>query len=194
MLSLKKDSTISSKVSEYDNVPVLPANYHNYVAGPFPVPLFDTQPEPSQQLSPVSSSSPTSPVSPTHSYQERKSPPPVPRPLQFPTEGNQNEFDVLEEKQQREQRKPPSPALPSYQFPVEESQMGVDSLDGRHQQQQKQKQYESSLDHRLTVQHRKLPQQQQGQSRRDGLAAECASGRSASIRPHEQEQHHTKPR
>lgn len=185
MLSLKKDSTISSKVSEYDNVPVLPANYHNYVAGPFPVSLLDTQPE-SQQHLPVSSSSPTYPP---HFYQERKSPPPVSRPLQFPTEGNQNEFDVLEEKQQRQERKPPSPAHPSCQFSAKESQMNVDSLDGRRQHQQKRKQYESSLDGRLAVHHRKLPQQQQGQSR-----MECASGRSASTVLHEQEQQHSKPR
>lgn len=190
-MSLKKDSTISSKVSEYDNVPVLPADYHNHIAAPFPVSLFDTQTELSHHHGPFSSSSPTSPVPTTHSCHVRESPPPVPRPLQFPTEENQTGFDGMEGKQQRQQRKSPSPVPRPFQFPMEECQTGFDSLEEKQQQQQK---VGSDLGHRLALQEQKQPRQEQGQPKREGEPLECVSGRSVAIlHHHHQQQQHSKP-
>ena len=87
MLSLNKDSTISSKASEYDNVPVLPLDYHSYPAAPFPTSTLD-RPQVSPRRSSLSSSA-TVAVSPSSSLQYEEPPLPSPRLLQFPTEENQ---------------------------------------------------------------------------------------------------------
>ncbi|KAK8377923.1 hypothetical protein O3P69_014099 [Scylla paramamosain] len=103
MLPLNKDSTISSKVSEYDNVPVLPIDYHNHVPAPFPASIDDLSPVP-QHRSSLSSSSTfaVSTVSPSYSLQCEESASATPRLLQFPTEENQLPFDT-EKKQQQQQ-------------------------------------------------------------------------------------------
>ncbi|XP_069193967.1 plasma membrane ascorbate-dependent reductase CYBRD1 isoform X3 [Procambarus clarkii] len=90
MLGINKDSTISSKLSEYDNVPVLPGDYHNHHHD-------DLACSPTHQAGYLLDDPP--PV-PPHQVQARQGRHSIPRdyhkdspspqkPLQFPTEENQ---------------------------------------------------------------------------------------------------------
>ncbi|XP_042880285.1 plasma membrane ascorbate-dependent reductase CYBRD1-like isoform X2 [Penaeus japonicus] len=121
-MSLRKDATISSKMSEYDNVPVLPGNYHDFkdqndlplppsqhlnsfpVDDPPPVPPHQTitagttQPQqqyPQQQHCPQQY--PQQQQSLQYQQQEQQYLPPANRPLQFPTEkAPQQDYDSLD--------------------------------------------------------------------------------------------------
>ena len=103
MLPLNKDSTISSKMSEYDNVPVLPIDYHNQAPAPFPVSIDDPCQVPQHRSSLSSSSTlPVSTVSPSYSLQCGESTIATPRLLQFPTEENQLPLDTEKRPQQQQ--------------------------------------------------------------------------------------------
>ncbi|XP_053632004.1 plasma membrane ascorbate-dependent reductase CYBRD1 isoform X3 [Cherax quadricarinatus] len=126
MLSIKKDSTISSKLSEYDNVPVLPGDYHNHVnhddlttssthlsgfllddpppVPPHQAPLSNTTLQRQQESSPQHHSSPQhQQLSPQHkqSSPQHQESPPQQRPLQFPTDDNQ--LELLQDQQKLQQ-------------------------------------------------------------------------------------------
>ncbi|MPD04936.1 hypothetical protein E2C01_100650 [Portunus trituberculatus] len=111
MLPLNKDSTISSKMSEYDNVPVLPIDYHNHIPAPFPASIDDPCPVPQHRSSMSSSSTmAVSTVSPSYSLQCGESASATPRLLQFPTEENQLPLDT-EKRQQQQQHARLDPSL-----------------------------------------------------------------------------------
>nr|XP_027221346.1 cytochrome b reductase 1-like isoform X3 [Penaeus vannamei] len=147
-MSLRKDATISSKMSEYDNVPVLPGNYHDYKDQhdlPVPPPLHlnsfpvdDPPPVPPHQgVSANATLSQPQPHAQHHPQQQC--------PQQYPQPQQQYSQQSQQYLQPQQAAAPPSNR--PLQFPTEQApQQDYDSLDVRlviqHQKQLLQQQEE----------------------------------------------------
>ncbi|XP_063611673.1 nuclear transcription factor Y subunit beta-like [Penaeus indicus] len=147
-MSLRKDATISSKMSEYDNVPVLPGNYHDYkdqhdlpvapphLLGSFPV--DDPPPVPPHQG--VSAGTTLPPPQPQQHAQLHPQ-------QQFPQQQFPQQYAQPQPYPQQQQQPAAPPSGRPLQFPTEQApQQNYDSLDVRlviqHQKQLLQQQEE----------------------------------------------------
>ncbi|XP_037801491.1 cytochrome b ascorbate-dependent protein 3-like isoform X3 [Penaeus monodon] len=185
-MSLRKDATISSKMSEYDNVPVLPGNYHDYkdqhdlpVAPPHHLssfPVDDPPPVPPHQGVSAGATLPPQPQQHAQLHPQQQYPQQYAQP-------QQQQYPQQQQQQPQQYPQQQQPAAPPsgrpLQFPTEQApQQDYDSLDVRlviqHQKQLLQQQEEQ------------LQQQQQLQTGQKRTVVTTASKSRESERSHRQ--------